>query len=76
MALVHLQPEVSPTSLVIPAESFGETRAAYGYVASCMALHSFGRGQQPSGSLLVWAAADNGGRGSFILTRQPSRGQS
>jgi 3-oxoacyl-[acyl-carrier-protein] synthase-1 len=74
MAMMHLQPEHSRTSLVVPAESFGETRAAYGYMASCMALHTFAREPAPTDPILVWAASDSGARGSFILTRQPSRG--
>jgi len=73
MALVHLRPEYSPTRIIVPAESFGETRAAYGYMAACQAIQALARGHQPSDTLLVGAAADNGRRGSFTLTRQPSR---
>jgi hypothetical protein len=74
MALVRLRPDHAPESLMLPALSFGETRAAYGFIAAAMGTQAFARGYAASDTLLVWAASDNGAKGSFTLTRHPPRG--
>lgn len=71
---VRLGRESVPPSSVVPAESFGETRAAYGFIAASMATQAFARGYHPSDTLLIWAASDSGARGSFTLTRHLPRG--
>ncbi len=74
MALVKLRQEYTPASLTLPALYFGETRAAHGFIAASMATQAFARGYHASESLLVWAASDNGAKGSFTLTRHTARG--
>jgi len=68
-ALVRLPPSAAPRVTLLPAAAFGETRAAHGPLAACMAVQAFQRGRHPSESVLVWLASDRGGRGSFVLTR-------
>ncbi|QSQ21990.1 hypothetical protein JY651_43755 [Pyxidicoccus parkwayensis] len=74
VAQLRLGRESVPDSVIVPAESFGETRAAYGFIAASMATQAFARGYHPSETLLVWAATYSGARGSFTLTRHPSQG--
>lgn len=52
---------------IIPADSFGETGAAYGFMASCLGIHSFVRGYHKSDSSLVWISSDKGKKGSFLI---------
>jgi 3-oxoacyl-[acyl-carrier-protein] synthase-1 len=68
-ALVKLSSVLNPKESIIPSESFGELGAAYGFVASCMAISSFERNYNKSRSILVWTSSDKGTKGSFILTR-------
>jgi 3-oxoacyl-[acyl-carrier-protein] synthase-1 len=69
LTLVRLQPDCMPSSTFLPALAFGDTRAAYGYVAACMATQAFARDYAPSDSLLVCTASDAGARASFVLGR-------
>lgn len=70
LALVSLRgQEMALPELVVPAESFGETGAAYGFFGVCMALRSFARGYNASDSVAIWSAADSGERASFALVK-------
>lgn len=69
-ALVRLMaahPCLGSCPLVIPAESFGETGAAQGAIASCMAVRAFARGYAPAPRALVWLASYGGDRGAFVI---------
>jgi 3-oxoacyl-[acyl-carrier-protein] synthase-1 len=72
-AQVRIRGEIADSIAVVPAMSFGATRAAAGFVAACMAARAFEAGQMKSESALVWVAADAGGRASFALSRAAER---
>jgi len=70
MALWHLTKAKSPLSSApvwVPAKSFGNTGAAYGGLAACLATRAFARGYAPSSSALIVAAADDGARAACQL---------
>lgn len=68
-ALVRLRPAVDlgHLPLWLPALSFGETGAATGALAVCLAVRAFERGYAPGGHALVWLASENGARGAITL---------
>jgi 3-oxoacyl-[acyl-carrier-protein] synthase-1 len=57
-----------PGALWYPALSFGETGAAYGAVAACLALRAFARRYAPSRNAVVAASSGGPGRWTFRLT--------
>ena len=69
-ALVRLRSAVDlgHLPLWLPALSFGETGAASGALAVCLAARAFERGYAPGGHALVWLASENGARGAITLT--------
>jgi 3-oxoacyl-[acyl-carrier-protein] synthase-1 len=67
-ALVQVHGELRSPETVVPAISFGDTRAASGFVGACMALRAFARGYAPSRSFVVSASGDDGTRGAFLIT--------
>ncbi|MBC7994495.1 MAG: hypothetical protein H7Z15_14795 [Rhizobacter sp.] len=71
-ALVHLRERYGEfdSSLWLPVESFGETGAATGGVAMCMALEAARRGHLPGGGALLVLCAENGGRAAMLLDAQ------
>lgn len=54
--------------LTTPAESFGETGAAHGPIAACMAVRAFARRYAPARDALVWLSSYAGGRGAFLVS--------
>lgn len=50
-----------------PAASFGETGAASGAVAVCVALKAYERGYMPGPNCLIWLASHDGGRAAILL---------
>jgi hypothetical protein len=71
LAIWHLTKSHSPLAsspLWVPAKSFGNTGAAYGGLATCLAARAFARGYAPSSSAVILAAADDGTRAAYQLT--------
>jgi hypothetical protein len=67
-ALVQLQADLRPTETVVPAVSFGDTRAAAGFVGACVAVRAFARGYAGGRHCLVTCAGDDGGRAAAMVT--------
>lgn len=68
-AQVRLQGHVDGATEVVPAMSFGATRAASGFVSTCLAVQSLAGRRNKAKTLLVWVASDSGARGSFLVNR-------
>jgi 3-oxoacyl-[acyl-carrier-protein] synthase I len=68
--LVAAHPELGGCQVVIPAESFGETGAAQGALAACMAVRAFARKYSPAPRALIWLASYSGERGAFTIAAQ------
>jgi 3-oxoacyl-[acyl-carrier-protein] synthase-1 len=51
----------------LPAQSFGETGAAAGAIAVCMAHRATERGYLPGAAAVVTLASEDGGRGAILL---------
>jgi 3-oxoacyl-[acyl-carrier-protein] synthase-1 len=51
--------------LWLPAASFGDTGAATGAVATCMAARAFERGYAPGDAALIGLSSESGERGAF-----------
>ena len=69
-ALTHLiarSPVYQEIAVEVPALSFGDTGAASGAVAACMALHAFARGYAASDTVAIVNASDGGTRTAFLL---------
>lgn len=68
-ALVHLRARWGEFDFQtwMPAQSFGETGAASGAVALCVALRALERGYAPPGMILAILSAENGGRAALSL---------
>ncbi len=66
-ALVRTGSTLKVEEILLPAESFGETGAAYGFMASCFAAFIFMKGCQRSDSMLIWVSSDQGVKGSLVL---------
>lgn len=64
-ALGRLAPRVVPASIVTPALSFGDTRAASGFLGLCMALRAFARNYAPGPTYVISAMSDDGGRAAL-----------
>jgi 3-oxoacyl-[acyl-carrier-protein] synthase-1 len=70
-ALAQLQQRFHPPATLVPAISFGDTRAASGFLGVCVALRAFARGYAPSRNFVVACSGDDGGRAA-MLVRAPS----
>jgi 3-oxoacyl-[acyl-carrier-protein] synthase-1 len=70
-AVVRLgrNPDIGNVPLWLPAASFGETGAASGALAVCMAVRAFERRYAPGERALILLASDSGARASLILER-------
>jgi 3-oxoacyl-[acyl-carrier-protein] synthase-1 len=68
-ALVRLQDRfrLGNLPLWLPSVSFGETGAAAGAIAVCIATKAFERRYAPGNIALVWLLSENGSRGAFCL---------
>lgn len=66
-ALVRLQEKFRPRSTIIPAISFGDTRAASGFIGICLALRAFARGYASGNNFVVSSAGDDGGRTAVVV---------
>ena len=66
--LIASYPRLGECPVVAPAESFGETGAAQGAIASCMAVRAFARGYAPDPRALVWLTSYRGDRGAFVIS--------
>jgi hypothetical protein len=69
-ALTHLvarSPSYAHIELELPAIAFGDTSAASGGVAACMALHAFGRGYGPAHGVAIVSCSELGGRSAWLL---------
>jgi 3-oxoacyl-[acyl-carrier-protein] synthase-1 len=51
-----------------PAIGFGETGAAYGALATCVAARAFERGYAGHASALVWASSPSGSKSAFVVS--------
>jgi 3-oxoacyl-[acyl-carrier-protein] synthase-1 len=67
-ALVQLQPDLQPRATVVPAVSFGDTRAASGFLGTGLALRAFARGYAPGKSFVISSAGDDGSRSALLVT--------
>ncbi len=68
-AETRLRATVGRRTHVLPVESFGVTRAATGFISTCMAARAFSKGYAKSDSALVWLSSDEGGRGAIMMGR-------
>ena len=59
--------------LWLPAASFGDTGAAAGPVAICLAARGFDRGYAPNGNVVVWLSSESGLMGAIGLAGPPRR---
>lgn len=66
-ALQLLPPELQWAPHWMPAEQVGDTGAASGAVAACMAIRAFDRGYAAGTDSLVWMSGDDGARGVFRI---------
>jgi 3-oxoacyl-[acyl-carrier-protein] synthase-1 len=66
-ALVQLRQGFQPATMVIPAISFGDTRAASAFLGVCVAIRAFARGYAPTDSFVVCASGDDGGRAALLV---------
>ncbi len=66
-AIPKISTNVNVRRAVIPAESFGDTCAAFGFIGACMAVSSFQRHYHSCEATLIWAASDAGAKGSFLI---------
>lgn len=76
MALVRLRgqdPAFEAPLVWYPAASFGDTGAAAGAFAACVALRAFARRYAPARSALVTNGSDGALRSAFRLTREEQR---
>jgi len=67
-ALVRLRPDIEFAETVVPATSFGDTRAASAFIGVSMALRAFHRGYASAPRFLVSAASDSGGRAALQIS--------
>lgn len=70
LARLRLAGPLGNLPLWLPATSFGDTGAASGGVALCMAARAFERGYGPAGEALVWSSSESGGKGAIALAAQ------
>jgi 3-oxoacyl-[acyl-carrier-protein] synthase-1 len=72
-ALIRLQEQYKLGDLPIwlPALGFGETGAATGALAICMATRGFQRRYAPDGTILIWLSSDNGSKAAILLEPMP-----
>lgn len=68
MAMTRLPQELTQTPVWHTGESFGETGAAAPILALCLVARGFQRGYAGSGSGLILASSDTGGRGAVVVT--------
>lgn len=69
-ALTHLvarSPSYAHIELELPAIAFGDTSAASGGVAACMALHAFERGYGPEHGIAIVNSSELGPRSAWLL---------
>jgi 3-oxoacyl-[acyl-carrier-protein] synthase I len=73
-ALPRLHPEfrLGDLPLWLAAQSFGETGAAAGPLAVCLAAQALQRGYAPSPAVLIWLASDNGSRAALSVEAAPA----
>src|SRR5205823_14550065 len=62
LAKLHREFRLGDLPLWLPAQSFGETGAAAGPLAVCLAAQALQRGYAPAPAVLIWLASDNGSR--------------
>jgi 3-oxoacyl-[acyl-carrier-protein] synthase-1 len=60
-------PDIAARPLWFPAASFGDTGAASGAIAICMAARSFARGYPNGPSALILSSSDRGARGALRI---------
>ena len=68
-ALARLTKDVRIAAASHPATCFGDTRAAAGFLATCMAVRSFARGYAPAPCGVVTAMNDDGARAVVGVSR-------
>jgi 3-oxoacyl-[acyl-carrier-protein] synthase-1 len=66
-ALQLLPPDLQWAPHWMPAEQVGDTGAASGAVAACMAIRAFSRGYAAGSTSIVWTSGDDGARGAFRI---------
>ena len=68
--LVAQSPRFAEPVLWYPAASFGDTGAASGAVALCMAIRAFERGYAPAQTATIISSADGSNRAAVRVTAQ------
>ena len=63
--LVRLRPDIEVAGTIVPATTFGDTRAASAFLGVCIALRAFHRRYAPTSRFVVSAASDSGGRAAL-----------
>jgi len=74
-AVARLPRQIGAGAQWYPATSFGDTGAATGVLAACMATRAFERGYAPARTMLNWGSSPRGSKGAFCLSAGlPHRG--
>jgi len=74
-ALIHLRGSLGPfeSDLWLPVDSFGETGAATGGIALCMAFEAARRSQLDGDCAMIVLCADDGGRAAVVVEASHTR---